>query len=227
MTGEAPDSKTLSELAGYTTPSISNGIERFDLRSRSVGFADGTVRCIFPELGTAVGFAATARISSRDGGPRVDRALLWEHVLSVPAPRLVVIEDVDDPPGHGSFWGEVNANVFRALGAIGLVTNGGVRDLAEMEALGFQAFAASICVSHAYVGVVEVGVPVTVGGLAVDPGDLLHGDRHGVISIPPEVAADLPAAVRQVEAEERQLIALCQSPDFTLEKLITFTRPRP
>jgi regulator of RNase E activity RraA len=137
----------------------------------------------------------------------------------------VVIEDLDEPPGVGSFWGEVNANVFRALGCRGVITNGGVRDLSEMEALGFHAFSSVLSVSHAYVRVVEVGVPVQVGGLTVHPSDLLHGDRHGVVLVPTQVASQVPDAVRAVEAEERRFIDFLQSPTFTAEKLIQSASP--
>jgi regulator of RNase E activity RraA len=144
--------------------------------------------------------------------------------MSVPEPRIVVVEDIDDPSGVGSLWGEVNANVFRAFGCVAVVTNGGVRDLAEMEALGFQAFASTVCVSHAYVRIVEVAQPVIIGNLEVGPGDLLHGDRHGVVSIPFPIAADLPGAVRAIEAAEREKIAFCQSPQFSFDGLLAFDR---
>ncbi|MFZ0173904.1 MAG: RraA family protein [Acidimicrobiales bacterium] len=209
------------ELASFSTPSIANGIETFGVRPRHEGFMNGSIRCQFPRLGPVVGHAATARIraGAKDEGDSLHASELWRHVMSVPEPRIVVVEDLDDPSGVGSFWGEVNANVFRALGCAAVVTNGGVRDLPEMEALGFQAFASSICVSHAYVRVVAVALPVTVGGLQVRAGDLLHGDRHGVVSIPHSIASELPAAVRAIEVAERELIAFCQSPQFSLEGL--------
>jgi 4-hydroxy-4-methyl-2-oxoglutarate aldolase len=119
----------------------------------------------------------------------------------------------------------VNANVFRALGCRGVITNGGVRDLPEMEALGFHAFSSLLSVSHAYVRVVEVGVPVRVGGFTVHPGDLLHGDCHGVVLVPAEIASQVPDAVRAVEAEERRFIDFLQSPTFTAEKLIEMASP--
>jgi 4-hydroxy-4-methyl-2-oxoglutarate aldolase len=220
------DAAVLQELASFSTPSVSNGIETFRVRPRNEGFMDASVRCVFPELGPAVGYAVTARIRAAAEGERVAPAELWTHVQSMPTPRLVVIQDMDKPPGVGSFWGEVNANVFRALGCIGVVTNGGVRDLREMEALGFHAFAGSICVSHAYVRVIEVGIPVTVGGLVVRPGDLLHADRHGVLMVPAEIARELPTAIRAVEAEERKLIEYCQSREFSLDGLIALQNQR-
>ena len=216
------------ELASLSTPSIANGIETFGLRPRDEGFMNGSIRCRFPELGPVVGYAATARIraSSRNESERLGASELWSHVMSVPAPRIVVVEDLDDPGGVGSFWGEVNANVFRALGCAAVVTNGGVRDLQEMEALGFQAFSSTICVSHAYVRVVQVAQPVIVGGLEVRPGDLLHGDRHGIVNVPASIVSDLPAAVRAIELDERETIAFCQSPGFSFDGLVARDRAR-
>jgi regulator of RNase E activity RraA len=220
--------ETLVELATMSSPSIANGIERFNLRPNDTGYMDGTIMCRFPKLGPLVGYAVTARIRAAGKADQVSRTTdLWRHALDIAEPRVVVIEDVDKPAGVGSFWGEVNANVFRALGCRGVITNGGVRDLTEMEALGFHAFSSVLSVSHAYVRVVEVGLPVDVGGLTIHPGDLLHGDRHGVVLVPTEIAPQLPDAVRAVETEERRFIDFLQSPTFTPEKLIeTASRAR-
>ncbi len=185
---------------------------------------DASVRCMFGELGPLVGYAATATIRAREPGESRDRDL-WAHVLSVPAPRVVVIQDLDDPAGVGSMWGEVNSNIFQAFGAIGIVTTGCVRDLDEMRSLGFHAFAGSVGVSHAYVHVVDVGVPVMVGGLEVAPGDLLHGDQHGVISVPHDVAERLPAAIRDLEQKEKGVISMFRAEDFDAERFAGVAEP--
>jgi regulator of RNase E activity RraA len=217
---------TLVELATMSSPSVANGIERFKLRPNDTGYMDGSIICRFPGLGPLVGYAITARIRATGKAEQLPRTTdLWRHALDIPEPRVVVIEDVDQPPGAGSFWGEVNANVFRALGCRGVITNGGVRDLPEMDALGFHAFSSVLSVSHAYVRVLEVGVPVRVGGLSVHPGELLHGDRHGVVLVPTEIASQVPDAVRAVEAEERRFIDFLQSPTFTAERLIERVSP--
>lgn len=204
---------------------MSNGIETFDVRPRNEGFADGTVRCMFPDLGARIGYAATATMRSAAEEDRIPPSALWEHVLELPEPRFVVVQDLDDPPGVGSYWGEVNGTIFTALGCVAVLTNGAVRDLTEMRAIGLQAFAGSVAVSHAYNHLVRVGEPVTVGGLSVRPGDLLHGDQHGVLSIPLGIAGTLAAATRRVEAEERELIDFCRSPDFSAEALLARARP--
>lgn len=205
----------LDELRSFSSPSICNAIETFEVRPNQDGFMDNTIRCRFPELGVMVAYAATATIRAREPGTGPDRNRdLWTHVMSMPEPRIVVIEDLDNPPGVGSYWGEVNSTIFTAFGAVGIVTNGCVRDLDEMRAKPFHAFSASICVSHANVHVVDVGIDVTVGGLTVKPGDLLHGDQHGVVQIPFEIAEKLAQATRKFERRERGIIDMFSAPDF-------------
>lgn len=218
---EPLDAEVIKSLQLLSTPTVANAIETFDLRSRSEGFMSSEVRCQMPQLDPMVGYAVTAKIRAlRQPAPNeaVARRAMWEHILSISEPRVVVIEDLDDPP-FGAFWGEVQANIHRALGCVGAVTNGGVRDLDEVADLGFHFFAGHVHVSHAYVHVVEVGIPVRVGGLTVRPGDLLHGDKHGVIEIPHDLAPQIYDAAKQVEARERRIIELCQSSDFSLDRL--------
>ncbi len=212
----------LDALRQLTSPTVANAIEVFNIRPRTEGFMRPGIHCLFPELGPMVGYAVTAtiRASVPSPGPGYLQAFnLWEAVLRTPPPRVVVLQDLDDPPGLGAFWGEVQANIYKALGCVGTVTSGGVRDLEEVRALGFHFFAATVSVSHAYVHVVDVGVPVTVSGLTVRPGDLLHADRHGVVQIPLEVAREIPRAARELEARERMIIEVCQSPDFSVDRL--------
>jgi len=210
----------LEALQSITTPTIANAIETFKVRSRSEGFMDATIRCIFPELGAVAGYAVTAKITARE---RSEKALapweMWAALAQVPAPRIVVIEDLDHPTPVGSYWGEVNGSIYKGLGCVGVVTNGGVRDLDEVRATGFQFFASCVLVSHAYVHLVEVGTPVRLGGLEVRPGDLLHGDQHGVISIPLEIAREIPKAAERIEAYERRIIDFARSADVSAEGL--------
>jgi regulator of RNase E activity RraA len=210
----------LEALRRITTPTIANAIETFDLRLRNEGFMDSSIRCIFPELGAMAGYAVTAKITARE---RSEKALppweLWAVAERTPAPRIVVIEDLDFPAPVGSYWGEVNGSIYKGLGCAATVTNGGVRDLEEVRATGFHFFASCVLVSHAYVHRVEAGGPVKVGGLTVRTGDLLHGDRHGVISIPPEIARELPKAAEEVERRERRIIDFARSPECSADGL--------
>lgn len=225
----------LEALRAWPSPAISNAIETFGVRARNAGVMSPDIRCHFPEMRPIVGYAVTCTIRAsappdQDPEANVARGDWYAHIESVPAPRIVVVKDLDQPP-VGSFWGEVNANVHRAFGCAGVVTDGGVRDMEEVRALGFQFLAKEVLVSHAYVHQVEVGVPVTVGGVTVRPGDLLHADLHGCIAIPHDIAAEVPAAAQLVEDRERVIIDYAQSPEFTREGLLErfrggFTRPR-
>jgi 4-hydroxy-4-methyl-2-oxoglutarate aldolase len=217
-------------LRRLDTCTVSNAIETFERRLRNEGYADSTVRCMFPHLTPMLGYAVTARIRSSgpspDGHDYLDRTDWWNHILAVPAPRVVVVEDVDKKPGNGAFIGEVHANILAALECIGAVTNGAVRDLPAVQAMGFHFFARNVAVSHSYVHLVNIGGPVEVGGLKVESGDLLHGDRHGVVSVPLEIAAEVPAVAARLLDKERKLIGLCRAPDFSLEKMRRVVKER-
>lgn len=218
---------TLEALRRYDSPTLSNAIETFDIRPRDEGFASMEIRCFFPELGPMVGYAATATIRAlgRDRGAG-DHSPLWALVRSLPEPRVVVIQDLDDPPGHGAFWGEVQSTIYRALGCAGTVTDGCVRDLKEVREMGFQFFARGPGVSHAYVRLESVGETVSVGGLTVRPGDLVHADQHGVLLIPTEIAAELPAAADRIVEREQEFIRWVRSAEFDPDRLAEMRRVR-
>lgn len=210
------------------TCTVSNAIETFGVRLRNEGFAGPGVRCMFPELGPMLGNAVTAQI--RSSGPPVaghaylDRTDWWNAILSVPPPRVVVIQDIDRTPGRGGFIGEVHANILMALECVGAVTNGAVRDLPAVSAMGFSLFARNPAVSHSYVHIVAIGVPVDIAGLKVEPGDLIHADCHGVLSIPREIASEIPAVAERIRDHERKIIGLCRAPNFSIDKLLTVVR---
>jgi 4-hydroxy-4-methyl-2-oxoglutarate aldolase len=213
----------LEKLRALDTCTVSNAIERLEVRLRNEGFVHGTAKCQFPALGSMVGYAVTGRI--RTGTPPMthrcyyDRMDWWSYVASVPEPRVMVLQDVDHSPGLGAFVGEIHASIGLALKCVGCVTNGAVRDLPAVEALGFHLFAGCVSVSHAYAHITDFGEPVEIGALKIHPGDLLHGDRHGVLTVPLEIAPDVPAEAAKILAEERTLTELCCSPKFSLEEL--------
>ena len=213
----------LQDLKAWPTPAISNAIETFDVRPRNQGFMLG-IRCMYPDFEPMVGYACTATMLADSASVKRDRGATpehWDNILATSGPRIAVIHDLDQPRCIGSLWGEVNANIHRALGCLGVVTDGGVRDLDEVQELGFHFFAADVIPSHAYVHIVDAGIPVKVGGLLVNNGDLLHADKHGVISIPHEIAREVPRACQEVEDRERLIINYCKSPDFSVENLKT------
>jgi regulator of RNase E activity RraA len=212
----------IDALRKFSSPSIANAVETFKVRPRHHGFMSSEIRCLFPELGPLVGYAATAIIRAEAEPAQGHRASTfgwWDYVLSIPAPRVIVVHDLDDPRGQGAQWGEVQANIHKALACVGVVTDGSVRDLDEVRALGFQFAAAHVSVSHAWVHMVDFGLPVKVGGLWVNPGDLIHADHHGALTVPADLVSKLPEAVAKVEADERTIIGLCQSRDFSADRL--------
>jgi 4-hydroxy-4-methyl-2-oxoglutarate aldolase len=209
----------LQALRAWPTPAVANAIEEFDVRPRNEGFMLG-IRCMYPEFEPMVGYACTATIVANTplekgdwGGTRQH----WANIHATQGPRIVVIQDLDEPKCIGSLWGEVNGNIHKALGCLGVVTDGGVRDLDEVRDLGFHFFAADVIPSHAYVHIVDAAIPVTVGGLLVNNGDLLHADKHGVVSIPHDIAREVPDACKKVEDGERRIIDYCQSPNYSAE----------
>ncbi len=223
MTTKSLEPWQLEQLRRIETCVVSSAIETFDVRLQNTGFTTSQVRCMFPELPPIAGYAATARI--RSARPPMEkrsyyrRTDWWNHILTIPAPRVVVIEDVDDPPGLGAFVGEVNANILMALGCTALITNGAVRDLREVQQTGFQLFAGNVSVSHAYAHVFDFGGEVELGGLKIEPGALLHGDQHGVLTVPMEIASKVPAAAIEIMQRRQHLIGLCRSPHFSVEEL--------
>lgn len=219
---EKVSSSELEALGRLQTCAVANAIEGFNIRPRNEGFMLPKVKAIFPDMGNMVGYAVTAVIaadSPASANMNYSRTNWVDEILKIPEPRVIVIKDLDYPNVIGSFWGEVQSNMHKSLGCVGTVTDGGVRDLDEMKELGFFAFATEVLVSHAYVHLVEANVPVSIGGVRVDPGDILLGDKHGVISVPRGIVPDLPAAVADVEVSEKEIIDLCRAVDFTPEKL--------
>jgi len=213
----------LEQLRRLSTCVVASAIETFHVRLPNAGFTNSTVHCMFPDFRPVVGYAATARIRTAnppmEGRSYYFRTEWWDNILRVPAPRIIVVQDLDQPPGLGAFVGEVHANILAALESVALVTNGSVRDVNEVKAMNFQLFAGNMSVSHAYAHVFDFGGTVEVGGLKIKPGDLIHGDRHGVVLIPPEIAAEVPEAAAEIQKRRQYFIGLCRSGDFSLESL--------
>jgi regulator of RNase E activity RraA len=220
---EVVDQKVMAELRSFDTPTLCNALELVLPSRRGHGFTRAPLHCVHPELPAIVGFARTARIcasrpSDRDPAAEHEVTLAYyRHVAEPPHPTITVIEDVD-PEAVGAWWGEVHTHVHRGLGSLGVVTDGTVRDL-DQVAHGFQMLAGGVGPSHAHVHVVDVGSPVTVAGMTVSPGDLIHADRHGALLIPADAASRLPQAARRVMEGERVLIEASKQPDFGIAKL--------
>ncbi len=216
----AEELEALRQLDACT---VANAIETFHERLRNEGFANGTVRCLFPQLGTMLGYAATVKIRGSSpptaDGPFPDRTDWFDYIQSLPSPRVVVVQDAAARVGLGSLLGAVHMNILHALGCVGAVTNGSVRDLPAAQDLGFKLFTGGVAVSHAYIHIIEFGGPVEIAGLKIHSGDLLHGDQHGFQNIPLDIARRVPEVAARILEQEQALIALCRSREFSLEKL--------
>jgi len=200
----------LEKIGALDTCTVSNAIEKLNIRLRNEGFIAGSLRCRFPNLPPMLGYAVTARIRSSvppmSGRCYYDRMDFWNYVVTLPEPRVLVLQDVDRTPGFGAFVGEIHATIGLALKCVGCVTNGSVRDLPAVRAMGFHLFSGSVSVSHAYAHLVDFGEPVEIGGLKISPGDLMHGDRHGVQMVPADLAEEIAEQSAKILREERELI---------------------
>jgi len=200
----------LEQLVEVDTPTLCNVIEMFDVRPRNVDYTGPEIAARFPELPRMVGYATTARYRSATPDDTANPyAMLTEQLAaieSIPAPRVVVIQDLDEPPVGASFGGMM-ANMYKSVDCRGLITNGAGRDLDEIRSLDFNVYSSSRICSHAYFRMLEFNVPVTVGGLTVEPGDLLHGDGDGVTKIPAEIAERLPEVCQEYLEIEGEMAA--------------------
>src|SRR3954469_2880223 len=207
--------ETLAKLARFDTPTICNVIELFDFRPRNRGYMDGRIKCNFPELPPIVGFACTASFRS-DAPPAGGDAYghigaQLEQFAKLPGPAMVVFQDLDDPPAAAVF-GEVMCSTYQGFGSVGLVTNGAGRDLEQVRALKYPVFTGSTICSHGYCHLLHLGLPVRVGGLMVNQGDLLHADANGVTNIPLEVAGEIADIGAEFLAAEETVMKYVKSP---------------
>ncbi|HLK67300.1 MAG TPA: RraA family protein [Bryobacteraceae bacterium] len=223
--------ETLEAIRQFDTCTIADAIERFPVRLRNEGFTRPGLRCVTDDAPRILGYAATCRVRTSDppvkGRSFLDRTDWWPSIEILPVPRIAVIQDLE--PGHsiGSAIGEVHAAVLKAFHCEGAITNGAVRDIPGVRRLPFPMIASAVAVSHAYTHLVDFGKPVEICGLKIESGDLLYADMHGVLSIPIEIAEELPAAAHEIHQRERRIIDLCQSPEFTPDKLKAIIQSNP
>ena len=214
------DFKRLQRLG---TCAVSNAIEKFCVRLRNEGFMKDSIRCYTPELPPMLGYAVTARAHTSfiptSGLYYHTNMDWWRYLETIPAPRVMVLQDADETLGAGALAGELHAAIALALDCVGVITNGAVRDLPQLREMGFQTFAGSVIVSHSYAHIGTFGEPVEIGGLQIAPGDLIHGDLHGVHTIPLAIAPELIEATEEVLRKEREFVEFCRSPEFSLRSL--------
>ena len=211
----------LKILAKWDTPTICNALEIVIPKRRGYGFTVEPFFCLYPSLPPIVGYARTAKIraaqpAGTDAGS--NRISYYEYIAQPPGPTIVVIEDIDPKPGIGAFWGEVNTAVHKGLGALGVVTNGSIRDLPD-SAPGFQALGGLVGPSHAFVHPVDFNCTVTVHGMEVNHGNVIHADQHGAVVVPLEAISKIPAAVELISRREAQILEAARGDDFNIDKL--------
>lgn len=195
----------LKALRQYDTPTICNVVELFDLRPRNTGYMDQRIRACYPKLPPMVGYASTATFRSAAppaaGNVYSGLSEQVESFAKLPGPAVVVFQDLDSPVASATF-GEVMCTTYQAFGAAGLITSGAARDLDQVEALRFPCFADGVISAHGYCHIISVNVPVHVGGVMIQPGDLLHGDCNGVTAIPNQIASAVVQACPEYMAAE-------------------------
>ena len=223
--------QALSELAHYDTPTICNAIELFAIRPRTQGYMDTSIRSCFGELAPMVGYALTARFSAapNSGGAKTGEVLYQQsqQLQEMGGPGVIVFEDIDRPTIAATF-GEVMCTTYKTFGAVGLITSGAGRDLDQVQAIKFPVFTSSVNCSHGQCAVTEMNIAVEVGGVTIQPGDLLHGDRNGVTTIPHEIAGQIVDVCRRVAEAENIVMNYCRSasptPKGMLEAYETLVR---
>jgi regulator of RNase E activity RraA len=207
----------LADLRAIDSPTIANAIEPFNVRGRVQGYVGFDVRCLIPGLGTMLGYAVTCKGDSTTEGKNVERQhqKLYGSIAASPKPAIVVIQDDGRDRVHSCHAGEMMATTMKRVGAIGLVTDGGLRDIHEVKSLGeFHYFGAGLVVAHGNPLIYDVGAEVSISGVKIRPGDLLHGDENGITVIPEEIADQVAAAALKVRDVEQKRLKEILSPEF-------------
>jgi regulator of RNase E activity RraA len=216
----------LAKLASYDTPTICNALEIISSEYRLQGFTRKPLVAPFPDLPPFVGYARTATIRAthvnelKGDAARQQRIDYYDYIANGgPAPSVTVIQDLDGPDiGFGCFWGEVQSNVHKGLGSVGVVTDGGIRDI-PMWAEGLPVLAGSIVPSHAHVHLHDFGKEIRVAGMVVKSGDLIHADCHGAVVVPEQHVEKIFDACGLLERKEAVILDIAKAPGFTFEKL--------
>jgi len=213
--------ETLAFLRGVDSPTVANAIETFELRDRCDGFVGGNVECQFPELGVMVGRALTVTMSSAPGraASRDGYWRMWDALEAMESPAVLAIQDVSGAPHRCAYAGEMMATLAQRLGAVGMVTDGALRDVDEARAIGFHYFMRYPVVSHGNFEIVSVGEGIELDDQRIEPGDLLHGDRNGIVIIPDAAIVGLPEAVAGIRDREQAQLAYMRGDAFSLSDL--------
>jgi 4-hydroxy-4-methyl-2-oxoglutarate aldolase len=216
------DAELIAYLKTVDTATLANAIELLEVRPRAEGFASLDLRCLFPEFGPMCGYAVTAQVETVTlGAPRTEEAYveLFAAVETSKKPAVLVMQEIGGDRDRATHAGEVMATIFTRLGAIGLVSDCGVRDLSAVRKIGFHYFARGAVASHASNRIVRTGVPVEVAGATIRPGDMVHADENGLITVPESGRERLPELVDQILDKERKLLEFVRESGFTAAQL--------
>jgi regulator of RNase E activity RraA len=214
----------LTTLTKWDTPTICNALELVCPERRGYGFTTKHLFSLDPNLPPICGFARTATIRAASPSGESDAAMAkkrfayYEYVATAHGPTIAVIQDIDPEPGIGAFWGEVQTNIHRCLGAVGAVTNGSFRDVPD-SASGFNLIGGKIGPSHAFVHLIDIGCQVTIYGLTVQTNDIVHADQHGAVMVPADVVTKIPEAIELITRREAVILESVKAADFNIEKL--------
>lgn len=214
-----PDSM-IGYLKTVDAATLANAIELLNVRPRAEGFTPWQIRCLFPELGRMCGYAVTAQVETVTQTEPINPGVLmelFEAVGRAPKPSVVALQEIGGYPNRAAHCGEVMSTVFKRQGGVGVVSDAAVRDIAEVRAMGFHYFARGAVASHANFRIVRVGVPVQIDGMEIRPGDVLHGDLNGLITVPKSGVEKLPQLVDQVRSMEKKIFEFVRGPDFSME----------
>ena len=209
-----------AQLLAVDSPTISNAIERFNIRSRKEGYMGPKIQCRFPDRGRVVGYATTCTIVEYDEAypPDPKERFKWlESIYNAPKPTVCVVKDCCHRKGWSSHWGEIVGTQVKTLGAEAIITDGAVRDLEALRDMGMKVWSEYVVVSHGWIDVGLADVPIEVGGLMVNPGDIIHADMNGIVCIPKEILIDLPAAIDEVLSSERETLEMLRERGYDLE----------
>jgi 4-hydroxy-4-methyl-2-oxoglutarate aldolase len=222
----AVSTEQIAALAEWDTPALSNALDSLSLRQHNAGHSDGTLVRVSGRS-PMVGMAVTARmVARRPGEDGIPVSRLHALIDDGGGPVIVVIEDCDEPPGAGAFLGEVNGSLLAALRIAGVVTNGRVRDINELRQFEYPVYAEGLCVARSYMRLIEVGTVVGVAGMTIHPGDILHGDEHGLLQIPPAALPEIVEKAELIRQEEQNVVRWSRSDEFTVEGLLALKRVR-
>jgi 4-hydroxy-4-methyl-2-oxoglutarate aldolase len=217
-----PEQDLIAFLKTVDTATVSNAIELLKVRPDAEGFASLDLKCLFPELGPMCGYAVTAQVETvTEGSPKTEGAFveLFETVERSPWPAVVVLQEIGGERDRAAHSGEVMATIFARLGAIGLVSDCGVRDLTAVRKIGFHYFARGAVASHASYRIVRTAVPVQITGVTIRTGDLVHADENGLITVPESGRDRLPGLIGQILSKERAILEFVRDSGFTAAQL--------